>query len=277
MKKLIFTTMLITAILSVYATNVSGPISTNTTWTLANSPYQVTGNIVLMPGNTLTIEPGVQVKFNAGLSIQIRGKLLAVGTPTQKITFTSNTTLTPGAWGYIYFDDVSTDAVYDVNGDYVSGSIMQYCIIEYAGGATVTDNGALRLDGAHPFVDHCNISNNSSRGINAWNLTSKLQIKYSNITHNIVTGSGGGICVEGIGTVIISHNTISNNIATSGTGGGINASSTTTISNNTISNNSASGLNFGGGGGIKGGGTIYNNIIINNSATDMTNGGGGGI
>lgn len=38
-------------------TNVSGVISSNTTWTLANSPYIVTGNILLNQNVTLTIEP----------------------------------------------------------------------------------------------------------------------------------------------------------------------------------------------------------------------------
>jgi len=40
-------------------TTVSGGIYSNTTWTLANSPYVITGNIVVFPAATLTIEPGV--------------------------------------------------------------------------------------------------------------------------------------------------------------------------------------------------------------------------
>jgi len=44
------------------ATNVSGTISTNTTWTAANSPYVMTGNVTVNAGVTLTIEPGVTVQ-----------------------------------------------------------------------------------------------------------------------------------------------------------------------------------------------------------------------
>ena len=44
-------------------TNVSGGIYANTTWTLANSPYIVTDTVVVFPGVTLTIQPGVTVKF----------------------------------------------------------------------------------------------------------------------------------------------------------------------------------------------------------------------
>ena len=49
---------------TVYATDVSGNISSNTTWSLANSPYVVTGNILVASGVTLTIEAGVTVKFS---------------------------------------------------------------------------------------------------------------------------------------------------------------------------------------------------------------------
>ena len=47
-------------------TTVSGGIYTYTTWTLANSPYLMTNNIVVFPGVTLTIEPGVEVLIMNG-------------------------------------------------------------------------------------------------------------------------------------------------------------------------------------------------------------------
>jgi len=60
-------------------TDVSGVISSNTTWTLANSPYIVTGNILVNEGITLTIEPGVIVKFDSDTYIKMEGTLTAVG------------------------------------------------------------------------------------------------------------------------------------------------------------------------------------------------------
>src|SRR5258705_9728710 len=51
-------------VVSIAQTNVSGFISTNTTWNLAGSPYIVIGNVLVSYGYTLTVEPGVVVKFN---------------------------------------------------------------------------------------------------------------------------------------------------------------------------------------------------------------------
>ena len=48
-------------------TEVSGVVSSDTTWSLTNSPYTVTGNILVASDVTLTIEAGVTVKVNSGL------------------------------------------------------------------------------------------------------------------------------------------------------------------------------------------------------------------
>ena len=71
MKKItiVLTILLLSLVtINLSATNVSGLISKNTSWILANSPYIVTGNILVNNGVTLNIEPGVTVKFNSGLS-----------------------------------------------------------------------------------------------------------------------------------------------------------------------------------------------------------------
>src|SRR5665213_1808833 len=73
------------------ATNVSGGIFTNTTWTLNNSPYIVIDTVVVFPGVTLTIEPGLVVKFDDNKRIEIRqGNLIAIGDINDSIIFTSN-------------------------------------------------------------------------------------------------------------------------------------------------------------------------------------------
>ena len=49
-----------------WATDVSG--NQNGTWTKANSPYVITGNITIPVGQTLTIDAGVTVNFTNGNS-----------------------------------------------------------------------------------------------------------------------------------------------------------------------------------------------------------------
>ncbi|MBK5286006.1 MAG: hypothetical protein JJE25_11450, partial [Bacteroidia bacterium] len=101
--KKILPAVLLSVIISFSAfaqTNVSGGIYTNATWTLANSPYIVVDTVVVFPGVTLTIQPGVVVKFANGKYMEIRqATLMAVGTSVDSITFTSNSaTPTPGIW-----------------------------------------------------------------------------------------------------------------------------------------------------------------------------------
>lgn len=71
-------------------TNVSGTIGSNTTWTLANSPYLITGNVGVPDGVTLTIEPGVQVEYQGDYELLVVGSIRAQGNQAAYITFKGN-------------------------------------------------------------------------------------------------------------------------------------------------------------------------------------------
>ena len=82
------------------STEVSGFITTNTTWSLAESPYIVTGSVYVEPFVFLTIEPGVVIKFDGSTSLVVFGGFIVQGNETHKILFTANTTTGfPGYWG----------------------------------------------------------------------------------------------------------------------------------------------------------------------------------
>jgi iron complex outermembrane receptor protein len=69
------------------AAEVQGPQSGR--WTLAASPYIVTGNVVVPAGEQLAIDPGVVIKVAGDFSIKVEGGLQAVGTAGNRIVFTS--------------------------------------------------------------------------------------------------------------------------------------------------------------------------------------------
>ena len=71
-------------------TSAGGGLYANTTWSRVQSPIVVTREVILFPGYTLTIEPGVQVLFEENTGLTIRGSLIAEGTASDSIEFTAN-------------------------------------------------------------------------------------------------------------------------------------------------------------------------------------------
>ena len=67
--------------------NVSGFIGEDTTWSAANSPYNVTSTVVINSDATLTIEAGVTLRLSEQAGILCNGTLVARGTSDQKIIF----------------------------------------------------------------------------------------------------------------------------------------------------------------------------------------------
>jgi len=134
----------------------------DTTWTVADSPYIVTSNITVKGTDgadeitTLTVEPGVAVRFNINVSLVVGassgdpGALVAQGTETNPIVFTSNqATPSPGDWRGIKFYNTTDDA----------GTVLDYCTVRYAG---YGNTGQIYIYNAAPALSHCTCESSSN-------------------------------------------------------------------------------------------------------------------
>lgn len=210
------------------------------TWKRAGSPYTVTGDISVAKNQTLTIEPGVVVRFAGRFSLTVgyRATLKAVGTEQDKILFTA-TDLQDG-WTGIRFINSSTE------------DQLKYCTIEYAfkdrtrdGGFQGLYGGAILCAGSEdddpgyglisgPTIDSCRIANNYAQTGGAIMCYAG---GYATITNNVIVDNGadldgGAIALYGADCTI-TNNVIARNEATIG-GGLMNWLSAPTIRNNTI-------------------------------------------
>ena len=70
----------------------TGTITTDSVWTVDNSPYQIRDGLIVNNGGRLIIEPGVEIIFdyNAYLHIREKGSLIANGTENDSIFFYGN-------------------------------------------------------------------------------------------------------------------------------------------------------------------------------------------
>jgi parallel beta-helix repeat protein len=183
-------------------TQVSGAITANTTWTLAQSPYIVMGDVTVNPGVQLTIQPGVVVKFAAGRSLTVNGILDAQGTADNHIIFTSikddsvggdangdgsATWPRPGDWGRIAFGDSSVDAL----------TKLRYAEVRY-GGST---GSAIYVDSASPTIADNMIVQNAGYGLHLRNQSAPT------VQRNwILDNTAGGIKLEGTSAGTIADN-----------------------------------------------------------------------
>ena len=256
------------------ATWVEGHITVDTSWTVAGAPYIVINDVYVDEGVTLTIEPGVEVRFGGDFTIFVNGNLNAVGTSISEIVFTSNKiSPAPGDWNTIELSGTASSSLY-----------MEHCLIQYAkDGVTIDSLG-------RGEVISCEFTNNSESGVHIVGESNSLikgnTIKlndYGIFTHSDSASSGFSIINNeiannaekglaiysyyNISNITISGNTISSNggvsvyvstnfgyvynIAISSNTingyGGINlwgyyATNDITITNNTISSNGDSGI-----------------------------------
>ncbi|MBS1771564.1 MAG: T9SS type A sorting domain-containing protein [Bacteroidetes bacterium] len=122
-KTLTFIGILFCLSLSSYATNVSGHISANTTWTKSGNPYIITGTTYVDSNYQLTVDPGVVIRIDSGCSLHVYGKLKMEGSATDTITITTNVPNPVFKPGYVYY----STGIYFENTNNLDTISISYC------------------------------------------------------------------------------------------------------------------------------------------------------
>lgn len=163
------------------------------TWKKSGSPYIVQGEVIVPENKTLTIEAGVEVKFQTGENrfyrendeisedfdlgfMRVKGKLIVRGTKKAMVRFSANGV---GNWGNVFFENSN-------------GNKLSYCWFSgayYMRNITEFENatGALSFINSSANVENCVFSNNGWTAINCKNGSTPL---FSNIT---IVGNKYGI------------------------------------------------------------------------------------
>jgi hypothetical protein len=226
--------ILLRSIPPVKATYVEGTISQDTVWFLAESPFVLSGNVTVAPGVTLTIEPGVQVRFGGPFSLNINGGIVANGTSEKKILFTTNDPTHGINWQTIAISGTQPSSFVNCEVEHGTDGITVdngYVEVRNSSVRFTSQNGLLVNDGSVLAADNDFHSNNST----AVHIVGGAQIT---ITSNTIESNQNGIVLGGHlpGAINIVENSIFNN-----TNSGITLQadlySNTIITRNTVSAN----------------------------------------
>ncbi|UCE44459.1 MAG: Ig-like domain-containing protein [Candidatus Bathyarchaeota archaeon] len=242
-----------------YATYVEGTITQDTTWTLTDSPFVVSKRVVVRPGVTLTIEPGVEVRFGGDFQILVEGRLQACGEENNTITFTSNKDQ-PGAGDWNTTSFIGAEP-----------STLEYCVMQYA-------KHAMTISSSEVTIENCEISNNLESGISITGYN-QLTIHDNEISQNRdgVVLTGGSATGVSIGDNIIMSNSesgiklaadnyvdlvITDNILSANNNGFlVSGEASTRITRNSISYNTIGIFYTGGSNHVAEDNDIYANIL----------------
>jgi len=267
------------------ATYVEGTITQDTIWTLVDSPFIVSNNIIVKPGATLTIEPGVQVRFGDNFSLLVNGGIVADGTSDKVIQFTSDdVNASTGAWGTIRINGTLQSSITNCIVEYGQAGItldggslnLQNDSVGYNLNGTVVNSGSITVENdqiVNNTVDGINIAGGAEATVqnnvislngNGIDLTGDLTGNINITQNNIILNNQSGIALEADAyqnTVIIQNNLSLNNY-----GFYVETNTSTYITNNYISNNT-DGIFYQAGNGNE---AHFNDIYNNTMGMDVS-------
>jgi hypothetical protein len=169
-------------------TDVGGIIYSDTTWTFAGSPYNLTEKVQTDVGVILTIEPGVVVNGN-GYGIELTGELNAIGSETSKITLN----------GLRLFERESTA---NVNIQFAVINGAQYYFCQNSSSFTLRDS---KVIGSSITIFSSDKTSFMERNmfINVGSI--KLESAYAQVRNNVFYGQTAPLTVE-VDNAIVEYN-----------------------------------------------------------------------
>ncbi|MBK6764836.1 MAG: right-handed parallel beta-helix repeat-containing protein [bacterium] len=197
-------------------------------------PWYVKEDYVIPEGVTVTVEPGAEIMV-AGLNwIDVVGKLVAHGTPTAPIIFTSaNSDPTLGQWRGLKLRNPN------------EGSELSYCIFTY-GAFFDTDTlsergrdaqnyrGMLAINNSSPTIRHCVVTRNQNNAVAIIGGAARPVIEYNVLADNDASAVRADLTVTAIQELVIKYNCVADNSAPS-----------FIVANDTLSGDSGSHKVFG--------------------------------
>ena len=246
----------------------------NGKWLKQNSPYYIDGEIKILRGKKLIIEPGVKIVFTGHDKLIVNGILEAKGTEQDSIYFFPSDTAV--GWHGIRFIEAE---------DF---SILEYCVLRNSKTLEVekntgffpsrvnydesfeSDGGAILIFKSHPTLNHCliqfNYSGNHGGGIAIKNYSNPL-ISHCQVRDNFAYSNSGGIYCWNHSNPVIKNCIIISNRG-GGLGGGITFREycSPIIDSCIIKNNTG---NYRGGGiclYTNSNPVVKNSLIVNNTA-----------
>jgi hypothetical protein len=126
-------------------------------WKASRGIYKVVGTMVVEAGDTLIVDPGVEVQFTGSFSLAVRGTIQVRGTKGAPVIFTKDSALT-GKWGGIAIQGDPT--TFDSTGyGYSSGTIVEYA--KFSHGETALSSGNMGMS-TSILVRHCVFDNTNT-------------------------------------------------------------------------------------------------------------------
>ena len=285
-------------------TLVDGLISSDTVWTVGQSPYVLTGTVIVAEGVSLVIEAGVEVRaqvVDQPVGIYVEGSLIISGNSSNPVIFVPDGALSVGAWQGIQVnrtgEAVITNAVIsfakiglDLIGnclDPQSGPEMKAAIFnstirfsEYAGtgagcarnvlieNSTLEDNEqfGIRVENSEKLTISNTTVTSSETGVYVLS-SSDLTIVNSTIYNNSKSGFSVGISLSLSENITIAGSNISDQRPTLGDGIGIriNLCTDVVVHNSTISGNRVAGIGVSNSDFV----TIRDNVVSHNGITGV--------